>query len=154
MSNQNYQMYNRLTFILDKNSVSSVSKETGIPYTTLYYYNKQERNLPSKYENALVQAYQRSVYAAYRELGYDVRTSQSRRYWNPEKVALTLGTDAEKIERYTLFNVMRIDPKKPKGLIEAMKSDYWRYYYEKIEASFKMRAEWKEKHPNEDGNYS
>lgn len=135
-------LYNKLSYITEERTISSIATETGIPYTTLYYYNKKVRNLPSKYENALSSLYNRETYRRIRKVGYDVKTASSMRYWNPEKIHITLGSDLEIAQRYTFFNVRKIDPDNVKTLQDALKSDYWRYYFERITSSIQRRQKY------------
>jgi hypothetical protein len=145
-------VYNRLFFILEEKSITVIASETGIPYTTLYYYSKGTRSLPKQYENNIFNMYSREAYARTRLLGYDVKTASQRRNWNPEKLILFTGSDAEEVERYTFFNVMKIDPAHPKTLKEAMQSDYWRYFRERIEKSIKQRQYYLDELGNETWN--
>jgi len=145
-------IFNKLSFILDEKSINAVATETGIPYTTLYYYSKRTRNLPEKYENSLLAMYGREAYSRVRNLGYDVKTASTRRYWSPEKLNLTLGSDSEQIERYTFFNVSKNDPKHPKTLKEATQSEYWRYYHERITKSIQKRNKYLDEYGEEKWN--
>lgn len=85
----------RINYILDVKlnytsniSISQASKETGIPYTSLYNFVRGNRDLPSKYNDTLTKYYNTNVYYNLRQTGLNSIQSNRFRYSNPEKVSL------------------------------------------------------------------
>lgn len=147
-------LFNRLSYMLEESSINSIVVDTGIPYTTLYEFSKQRRNLPSKYENVLYNAYSRDVYSRMRNLGYDTRQATLMRYKAPEFFHMRVASHAEKIELYTYFNVQRKFPDRKLTMKQAVESPYWKYYESSITKSIKQREKWLERHPEGEYKYA
>lgn len=146
-------LFNRLSYMLEESSINSIVVDTGIPYTTLYEFSKQRRNLPSRYENVLYNAYSRDVYSRMKNLGYDTRQASLMRYKSPEFFHMRIASHAEKIELYTYFNVQRKFPDRKLSLKQAVESPYWKYYESSITKSIKQREKWLERHPEGEYKY-
>jgi hypothetical protein len=153
MAKSNTPMFNKLSYILEETSINALANETGIPYTSLYYYSKGQRNLPSQYENSLFKAYNRAAYGRMRDKGYDVLTASKRSRWSPEKLHILEASEMEHVELYTLFNVQKYYPDRKLTLQEAMNTSEWSVYRERIERSIKQRQEWELTHPDEEYKY-
>lgn len=146
-------LFIRLTYMLEEKSISAVSQDTAIPYTTLYNFAKGNRNLPEKWENVLYNAYARETYSRLRKLGYDVATASIRRYTSPEQLHMYSLSGRQNQELYTLFNVQRKNRDKTLTLKEAMQDESWQYYFERIGNAIKRRQDYIEKHPEREFKY-
>ena len=88
----------RLLFTLQDQSQAWVSRETGIPKSTLSYVARGIRALPKQYELANRNVYQREGYRRMEETG--VSANQARRFswYVPEKVTNVISTVNEKVK--------------------------------------------------------
>ena len=82
----------RLSMILRERSAAWVSRQTGIPQSTLSYVRRGLRPLPQKYVAPLRNTYQREAYARLRAQG--APTHQARRFsWvTPERAQTAIDT--------------------------------------------------------------
>lgn len=76
----------RVRYITSKISLRALSRETGIPYSTLWYVRQGERQLPGIYRAELENAYRRYVYRSLREVGVSVEEARLFRYMSPSMV--------------------------------------------------------------------
>lgn len=78
--------FDRLQYMLKTKTVSGISKETGIPYSSLYRMSKGEGDIMSKYNNDLRNAYSRTVYGNLRGEGFSSNQANRFRWYVPETV--------------------------------------------------------------------
>ncbi|MDD5360445.1 MAG: helix-turn-helix domain-containing protein [Sulfurovaceae bacterium] len=124
----------RINYVLNKSlnytknvSISQASKDSGIPYTTLYYFVKGGRTLPDKYNTNLKSLYTTNVYYNLRETGLNSIQSNRFRYSNPEKVSNMTEQIYAALDYYATGT----------AITKASKLDYmpskeeWKYFYDK-----------------------
>ena len=89
-----------------KVSINALSKATDIPYSTLYYVSKGERELPSKYNDVLKNYYSHEVY--YNLRGTGLNSVQSNRFRNSavEKVSSLTSQIYQSLDYYTSGTVI------------------------------------------------
>lgn len=97
----------RISFILKQRSAAWVSRETGIPQSTLSYVKRGLRQLPAQYRSPLRNTYQRETYAQLRAEG--APSHQARRFsWKaPETVTEAMSTLHRKRNELTMGLVMK-----------------------------------------------
>ena len=94
--------------ILRERSAAWVSRQTGIPQSTLSYVRRGLRQLPDKYVNPLRNTFQREAYARLRAQG--APTFEARRYsWlTPERAQTAIDTLTIKRGELTMGYVQKI----------------------------------------------
>ncbi len=78
--------YNQLQFVKQTRSLNEIAKDAGIPYSTLWYYDRGERNLPVVYDNALRSYYGKEVVRRLKDVGVSSIQRERFRYSTPDKV--------------------------------------------------------------------
>ena len=78
-----------------------MSRETGIPRSTLGFVRRGERKLPSGYQSSVRNLYEREAYRRMRETGFS--RTQARRYqwYAPESIRLKESEMKLLVNRYT-----------------------------------------------------
>jgi len=98
------KLYNRLNYILGSGkSLNQVSKETEIPYSTLWYYQNGQRNLPDKYENSIYNMYTRTSYAKLKEAGLNATQANRFRWYAPDSVIKIETQVTEAVLEYSKY---------------------------------------------------
>lgn len=91
----------RLFYITRDRSLYYVSKESGIPYSTLWRFVNQLRDLPERYENSLKNVYSRTVYDNLRNLGFSSYQANRFRWYAPSSVIEREDIFKERLDFYT-----------------------------------------------------
>jgi hypothetical protein len=91
----NGSLFSFLEFVKEEKTITKIAEESGIPYTTLYYYNTGVRNLPSQYEDTLRNYYGREAYRRLKASGASVTQSNRFRWYQPERVRNVINTYQE-----------------------------------------------------------
>lgn len=89
----------RLEYILETNSQSEVSRQTGIPQSTISYVASGQRSLPTKYDRQLRNMYQRE---AYKNI-YDIipnSTNANRYKWYAPSTVRSVQKELQEITDY------------------------------------------------------
>lgn len=80
-------LLNRLQYMTSSGiSLNKISQDTEIPYSTLWYYANEQRNLPEKYENSLYNMYTRTAYSNLKAAGLNATQANRFRWYSPEAV--------------------------------------------------------------------
>lgn len=92
---------NRIEFISVTRSDTWIAAQTGIPRSTVGFVRRGERDLPSKYQTTLRNAFQREAYARMRETGFS--TTQARRYswYSTEQISYRISEMRLLVDRFT-----------------------------------------------------
>lgn len=77
----------QLQWIKEKRTITAIARESEIPYTTLYEFDKGRRSLPTQYENQLRNFYSREVNSRLRDSGLSLIQRTRFRYYPPETVS-------------------------------------------------------------------
>jgi transcriptional regulator with XRE-family HTH domain len=73
-------------FIGERMSQADISRETGIPRSTVGFVMRGERELPTEYTSSLRNLYQRTAYAEMRESGASVEIAKKFSWYSPGRV--------------------------------------------------------------------
>lgn len=87
----------QLGFTLEKNTQSYVSQQTGIPQSTISYVSRGLRELPSIYDRAMRNFYQREAYRRLYAGGVSSYQADRFKWYVPDSVHTQLNNLFEKI---------------------------------------------------------
>jgi len=96
----------RLDYVLKDRNLNQVSRETGIPYTSLYYFSKGERGLPSIYSSTLTKYYNTEVYRRFRNAGANSYEANYYKYKDPVSNWNIENSLIEKVNYFTEGSVL------------------------------------------------
>lgn len=97
----------RLLFMREEMSLAKIASVSGIPYSTLNYFSRGLRSLPSHWEDSLIWQYSQEVQNRAQRYGIDMYNAITLSYLSPERVQATLGGYIEKINYLTLNSMSR-----------------------------------------------
>lgn len=137
---------NRLSYLMEKTSLRSISRQTGISYTQVWRYSKGLIDVPSGFDKAIRNTYQRTVYNTVRDIG--MSTSQARRFsWmSPEsasRIEKKMSTMVDMMTEGSLTNSQIAHERR--GLAfdrDAVRQDYKWSIQEGLRNSDKTLEEW------------
>lgn len=136
----------RLTYLVDKVSLRSIARQTGISYTQVWRYSKGLISAPAGFNTAIRNTYQRTVYNEVRGLG--MSTEQARRFsWlTPTKAREAETTMKDIVDKMTEGALTASGDKAIReGLsfdTEAMRKHYNWQIKEGLRESTKTLEEW------------
>lgn len=93
----------RLTAVKETLSQAEISRQTGIPQSTLSYVLSGERELPDKYKKATRNIYQRTTYRQLRDTGLSATQARRWSWYSPPtvtKVWSEVGDVVDKLVNY------------------------------------------------------
>ena len=91
----------RVQFLLQQTTQAEVSRETGIPSSTLSYGSRGLRDVPSSYTNDLRNYYQRQAYERARVAGVNVTSARRISWTSPENVTMKIAQFNDKVLSFT-----------------------------------------------------
>lgn len=75
-----------VSFVGDRMSQSEISRETGIPRSTVGFVMRGERDLPTEYQSIMRNLYQRTAYQSMREAGASADIAKKFSWYSPGRV--------------------------------------------------------------------
>jgi len=135
----------RLSYVLQSLTQSEVSREIGIPRSTLQYDIARGIPIASEYEGSLRNLYQRTVYSNLREEGFS--SAQARRFswYSPETVTINTGLMREKVLEFSVGQLAQAELKSGRIWTDRERADYLATIAERVRSGLR-----KSKAPLED----
>ena len=99
--------FDRLQFLLINNNLSYISEKSGIPYSTLYSFKTEKRDLPIKWYSSFQTLYRREVYSTYRDIGASVKEATNWRGHQPDQILYDIKKTQEKIDFLTTGSAIK-----------------------------------------------
>lgn len=121
----------RLNFLYDFYSEREISRQTGIPRSTLYDVKNARYTLPEKYYTTLRNYYQRGAYDLLRSSGLSTKESDRYKWYAPQAVYDVLEIVVDIGQSLALQSTKRKCIKLDADLIEY---DFDKIYQEKLDA--------------------
>ena len=101
----------RLSYVLESLSQSEVSRQIGIPRSTLQYEIAHNIPLGTQYQEALRNLYQRTAYANMREAGFSAEQARRFSWYSPERVVTNIGLMEEKVLEFSVTRLANAELK-------------------------------------------
>ena len=114
----------RLTYILETVSQAEVSREIGIPRSTLQYDVAHNIPIATEYQVQLRNLYQRTAYANMREEGFSSYQARRFSWYSPERVLINTGLMREKVLEFSIGQLSQAELKSGEVWSDKKRAEY------------------------------